>query len=258
MTSSKRESSQFTRNSKKVELIACDAGKIAIENLGKVKYEHKGSEGDLVTEADREIETFVTEKLKDTMPNTSIFGEEYGGDFNSEYSWLIDPIDGTKNFAYSMPSFFIHIALLSKMNPIIGVIYDPVANNLFSASDGKGAFLNGMMVEVQKDVAIEKAVIDIDLGGKEDLEWKTEVFKKLASSAYRVRISGGRYAPYLLTGGIDALVVINPTTQLFDQVPRVILAKEAGYDVLDFDRKDWKIRIMCNPSLTHLLSEIIM
>lgn len=243
---------------KKVELIAREAGKIALKNLGNVKYEQKGSEGDLVTETDREIETFITEKLKRITPNASIFGEEYGGDFNSEYTWLIDPIDGTKNFAHNMPSFFIHIVLLNKMSSIIGVIYDLVANKLFSASAGNGAFLDGEKVLVQKGIEMEKAVVDIDFGGKEDLEWKTEVFKKLSSNAYRVRISGGRYAPYLLTGGIDAFVVINPTTQLFDQAPRVILAKEAGYDVLDFDRKSWKVRIMSNPSLTQLLSEIIM
>lgn len=243
---------------KKVELIAREAGEIALENLGKVKYEQKGSEGDLVTEADREIETFITEKLKKTIPNASIFGEEYGGNFNSEYSWLIDPIDGTKNFAHNMPSFFIHIILLNKMNPIIGVIYDPVANKLFSASDGNGAFLNGEKISVQSPVSIEKSVIDIDFGGKEDLDYKTDIFKKIASKVYRVRVSGGRLAPYLLTGGVDAFIVVNPTTQLFDQAPRVILAKEAGYDVLDFDRKSWKVRIMSNPSLTQLLSEIIM
>ena len=242
----------------KVELIAREAGKIALDSLGRVKFEQKGNEGDLVTKTDREIEIFIKNKLEGLIEQASIYGEEYGGELSGEYVWLIDPIDGTKNFAHNMPSFFTHIILLENKEPVIGVIYDPVFKKLFSASKNNGAFLNGKKMIVNNFVKIEKAVVDIDFGGKEDLDYKTDVFKKIASKVYRARVSGGRLAPYLLTGGIDAFVVINPTTQLFDQAPRVILAQEAGYDVIDFDRKNWKVRIMTNPSLTQQLSEIIM
>ncbi len=243
---------------KKVELIAREAGEIAVNSLGKVEFEQKGTEGDLLTITDKEIEKFISDKLYGLISGASIFGEEYGGRFDSEYTWLIDPIDGTKNFAHNMPSFFIHIVLLSSMEPIIGVVYDPVADKLFSASKDNGAYVNDEKVTVNVPVVSEKAVIDVDFGGKEDLDWKTEVFKDLCRTFYRVRITGGRYAPYLLKGGIDAFVVLNSTTQLFDQAPRVILAREAGCDVVDFDRKDWKVRILCNPSLTKNLSEFII
>lgn len=243
---------------KHAEQIAREAGKIALDNLGKVDYKQKGNEGDLITKTDTEIERFISEKLRPLIDGASIFGEELGGDLDSEYVWIIDPIDGTKNFAHHMPSFFVHIALLHKSESVIGVIYDPILNRMFSASLGNGAFVDGEKVTPRLDATLNKAIVDMDFGGKEDLEWKADAFKRIAEKVYRVRITAGRYSPYLLTSGIDAFVVVNPTTQIFDQAPRVILAREAGYDVVEFDRKDWKIRIMSNPSLTQKLSEIIM
>jgi fructose-1,6-bisphosphatase/inositol monophosphatase family enzyme len=188
----------------------------------------------------------LTRELKAIFPQAEIYGEENGGEIGSEYTWLIDPIDGTKHFAHKMPSFFVQVSLLSNRDPIIGIIYDPVSRQLFSASLGNGSFLNGEKLINKSTVHLSNAVIDVDLGGKEDIDWKLEALKNLVKESYRVRVSAGRFAPYLLTGGISAFVVLNPTTKSFDQLPRVILAREAGFTVVDMPRNENSIRIMGN------------
>jgi fructose-1,6-bisphosphatase/inositol monophosphatase family enzyme len=187
MYSSPLSSNDLLGLQRKVEKLVIDQGEFAFNNWRNPEFHAKGDEGDLVTTTDIAIEEILTRELKAIFPQAEIYGEENGGEIGSEYTWLIDPIDGTKHFAHKMPSFFVQVSLLSNRDPIIGIIYDPVSRQLFSASLGNGSFLNGEKLINKSTVHLSNAVIDVDLGGKEDIDWKLEALKNLVKESYRVR-----------------------------------------------------------------------
>lgn len=243
---------------KKVETIVKNAGKYALEKWQNIEAIQKGTSGDVVTETDQYLEQQIKKELAFLVENASFIGEEYGGEAGVSYVWVIDPIDGTKNYAHHMPSFCVQISLLLGDLPILGVIYDPVADHLFSSSKGNGATINGQKVALERNVSLEDSTIDIDFGGTELLDWKVKVFEKLARASYRTRISAARFAPYLLTGGIHAFVVVNPTTKIWDQAPRIILFQEAGFEVGQFEVDGHKVILASNGELFLKIKEIIM
>lgn len=115
--------------------------------------ETKSGEIDLVTETDQQIEKLLIDSLSKQFPDHKFIGEESVAE-GSQCSltncptWIIDPIDGTMNFVHSFPHSCISIALFVNQKPSIGIIYNPVLNQLFTARKGKGAFLNGERITV--------------------------------------------------------------------------------------------------------------
>jgi myo-inositol-1(or 4)-monophosphatase len=120
----------------------------ATENLDKVRTDIKGR-NDFVTDVDRKAEQRIIETIQKTHPHHSFLAEESGetGE-SSEVQWIIDPIDGTTNFVRGMPHFAISIAAQIKGKVEVGVVYDPVREELFTASRGSGAQLNGKRIRV--------------------------------------------------------------------------------------------------------------
>jgi len=137
------------------EKLACQAGQILMGHYGQIhQIEHK-SPGDIVTEADKSSEQFVTETIQASYPNHAILGEEYGlSKGKSDYCWAIDPLDGTANYAKHFPVFAVSISLLESGNPVLGVIHDPISNRTFSAASGYSARLNGKLIQVNTNVKI--------------------------------------------------------------------------------------------------------
>ena len=114
----------------------------------RVAFESKG-EFDLVTEADRASEKLIVERLAAHFPSHSIVAEEGGGHkAASEYTWFVDPLDGTTNFAHGFPIFNVTLALARNDEMIAGVVFDPIANELFTAERGAGAYLNHRRIHV--------------------------------------------------------------------------------------------------------------
>jgi myo-inositol-1(or 4)-monophosphatase len=251
------ESQQLLEIQKKVEEIVISSGMYALSKWEDVVAVQKGDEGDVVTDVDKIIEDEIRTKLGGLVSGATVVGEESGGEGSGLY-WVIDPIDGTKNYAHKMPGFLTQVALISNNEPILGVVYDPVARHLFSASKSNGTSLNGIAIAYQPRVdSLSKAVIDIDFGGTEDWEWKSKVFANLTEQTYRVRVSGGRFSPYLLTGGVNAVLVVNPTTKAWDQLPRLILMQEAGFDIRSSEREGHIVRVMSEPTLADKIWEIV-
>lgn len=184
---------------------------------------------DVVTAADIEIETTLRGGLSGLLPDAGFVVEEGESTQEKKYMWVIDPIDQTKNFASKLPLFYIQAALIENGVPILGVIYQPVSGQCFAGSRGNGVMLNGTPISETPVRPLSEAVIDVDLGGIEDVAVKQELLGRLLGRAYRVRVSGGAYAPYLLTGSIDAFVVLNKKTKSVDQAPRNALFREAGF-----------------------------
>lgn len=183
---------------------------------------------DPVTEFDVAIENELVEKLNKLLPEAGFIVEEGETKEAEGFNWAIDPIDQTKNFVGQIPLFYSQVALLDKGTPIVAVIYNPVSNQLFSASCGNGARLNSLPLQTKWKSQLADATINIDFGGKSNLAWKAAALQRLADKTYRVRVTAGAYAPYVLTAGIDAYIVLNEETKIFDQMPRVGLAREAG------------------------------
>ena len=113
-----------------------------------------------VTETDLAINAMVLKELKELYPKHSILSEE-GDDFSadSEYVWICDPVDGTHNFSHGIPTATFALALVREGKPLLGVIYDPFMDRLFSAEKGKGAFLNDKPIMVSKNAVMKSTLV---------------------------------------------------------------------------------------------------
>ncbi len=124
-----------------------------------VRIEHKGTIN-LVTEVDLECERLITESLRAEFPGHNVVGEE-GTDTRtgSGYTWYIDPLDGTTNYAHGVPVFGPSIALTHNGEPVAGAVYDPMRDELFSAVKGGGAYLNGRRIHVSSADHLDRALL---------------------------------------------------------------------------------------------------
>jgi myo-inositol-1(or 4)-monophosphatase len=140
--------------------IAIGAGNIIKTADSSLTADFKMNEVDLVTEFDRRSEAFIVSQLQEAFPGHAIRGEE-GANINSgaDYEWLIDPIDGTTNFAHSLPIYSVVLALQYNGEVVVGVIYDPSRDEMFTAVKDSGTFLNGRPVKVSTHQPLARAVL---------------------------------------------------------------------------------------------------
>ena len=130
----------------------------AAQNLDVLTVRSK-SANDFVSEVDRGAEDAIIDVIRKTYPDHAVMAEESGQSGQSEYEWIIDPLDGTTNFLHGMPHYGVSIALRHKGVLAHGVVYDPVRNELFTASRGAGAFLNDRRIRVSKRAQMTDALI---------------------------------------------------------------------------------------------------
>ena len=133
--------------------IAKEAGSVIREGFGKsFKIEFKTGENNLVTEIDKASEKVITDFIRKKYPSHSILAEEGSGEQNdSEYLWVIDPLDGTTNFAHGLPIFSVSIGLQKNGKTIAGVVYDVMRGIIFSAELGAGAFAKSEKIAVSNN-----------------------------------------------------------------------------------------------------------
>lgn len=131
---------------------AREAGALLREDHARPKEVSYKGEVDLVTETDRRSERLIVERLERHFPKHAIVAEEGGQNAaaaaGAKYRWYVDPLDGTTNFAHGYPCFAVSIALLEEGVPIVGVVFNPVSDELFSGARGEGANLNGRRIHV--------------------------------------------------------------------------------------------------------------
>jgi myo-inositol-1(or 4)-monophosphatase len=146
---------------KQIEMIAIETGKKIQATLGAAQINYKGTSANLVTEADLMAESYLTEQLKKLVPDSKVLGEEgsSGEDLHSSKLWIIDPLDGTNNFAHTIPHFAVSVAYAEAGRVLSGVVYDPSRNECFSAVLNKGATLNGDPISVSKNAHIYESMI---------------------------------------------------------------------------------------------------
>lgn len=138
------------------------AAEIALRSwrqLGDVDVLSKGS-GDLVTSTDYAAEAAAIGKIRSVYPDHSILSEEAGADdLRSAYLWVIDPIDGSVNFAHGLADFAVSVACLYRLQPVVGVIVEPVAGNVYSAVRGAGASCNGRTIHISACTDLKQALL---------------------------------------------------------------------------------------------------
>lgn len=130
----------------------------ASRNLDVIAIREKAA-NDFVTEVDREAEMAIIRTLREAYPAHSILAEESGASGSSEYQWIIDPLDGTTNFLHGFPQYAVSIALAQKGVITQAVVYDPERNDLYTATKGRGAYLNETRIRVSKRQHLQGALI---------------------------------------------------------------------------------------------------
>lgn len=216
---------------------AKEAAKIVMSFYGKKKEtDHKGVV-DLVTEVDIASEKKIVEIIKSKYPNHGFILEE-GDDSqtDSEYIWVIDPIDGTTSFAHDYPMFSISIALFKSCKPFLGVVYVPYLDELFYAQLGIGAYLNDKKINVSKIDSLNKSLVAT---GFPYSRIKSNVdnlnnFSKMAKIAQGLRRSGSAAIDicYVACGRVDAYWELG--LKIMDTAAAQVILKESGGKVTDY------------------------
>lgn len=188
----------------------------------------KGHFANFATQADLDAEKKIIEIIKKSFPSHNIIAEESGiEDRGSEYSWAIDPVDGTIPFADGLPFFGVSIGLLKNMKPYLGVINMVAHNELFWAEEGKGAFKNGKKISVSKESKLGNCTLSLEFGHSERDMRLEKHFKPIVDRVRYVYVLGSSvYAHTLVAEGkIEALFI---RAHPWDFAAGTILVKEAG------------------------------
>jgi myo-inositol-1(or 4)-monophosphatase len=142
-----------------VEAIVKQAGTIVLTYFGKPLERKEKKDAGFVTIADLESERYLMAALQQLLPQASFFAEESGKNGDAPYCWVIDPLDGTTNFAHQIPYFCISVALTYEGTPVLGIVYDPLRDELFCAQRDKPTLCNGKPVAVNQPENLNQALI---------------------------------------------------------------------------------------------------
>jgi len=212
---------------------AIAAGKVLRDLVGCVHEVRYKGEVNLVTEADLAAEQVILDAIRTTYPDHAILSEEGGTGApltGSDMLWVVDPLDGTTNFAHGYPVFCVSIALLIKGRPSIGVIYDPMRDELFEAARGLGARLNGRPMHVSACPELQRALVCTgfvyDRGDALDAPLRRFARMQKASEGLRRDGSAALNMAYTACGRFDAFfeLHLNP----WDVAAGFVLVEEAG------------------------------
>lgn len=188
-----------------------------------------------VTVADRETEAFIINSIKKVFPDHAFYGEETGmSDNESDFLWIIDPIDGTKNYIGGIPFWGTLLALRHKEDFVVGVSYIPCLKELCYASKNSGAFLNDKKIQVSDISNLSESMISFgSLNAFKKSGYKDNIYA-LIDSCKRQRSFGDLYPYHLLASG-KLEIVIEAAIKIVDIAPFVTIINEAGGQVSDID-----------------------
>ncbi len=234
----------------------------ALDRMDTITIEEKGP-NDYVTTVDRMAELEIIRTIHESYPHHAILGEEGGAVGSDDYTWIIDPIDGTTNFIHGHPHFCISIGVKYKDRMEHGLIYDPLRQEMFTATLGNGAFLNEHRIRVSQHKSLMGATIAAGFNGKkgQDFSLFLRILAAIIPQAAGTRRSGSAAldCAYLACGRVDALWGIGYAP--WDIAAGTLIIKEAGGLVSDFDGGDnlfdKKEIVAANGNLFKLLMQII-
>ncbi|UCC62165.1 MAG: inositol monophosphatase [Anaerolineae bacterium] len=220
------------------------AGQIILEKYRRpVEVRVKGLR-DLVTEADTAAQEAIVGLLTDRFPGHAILAEEDMGSLDElgEYTWIVDPLDGTTNYAFRLPIFSVSVGLAHRGEPALGVVYDPMRDHLFHAQVGQGAFLNGASLRVAEREEMIGSLVAFDWAREPELrEVLLRILNHVAPRVATARALGSAaLGPcYVAAGWLDAYFHVRLSP--WDAAAAAVIVREAGGQVTGFDGQPWSL-----------------
>jgi myo-inositol-1(or 4)-monophosphatase len=217
------------------------AGRLAAEHYhrrSELDIERKGTQ-DLVSEADRACEDMIVGALKDLFPEDGFLGEERGRQNDgADATWIIDPIDGTANFLRGIPLWCVSLGLLAEGDFVVGIIYNPITEELHAARQGKGATLNGKPIKVSDVTSLDEARLGIGFSYRHSVAAHGEAITSLlgAHCEYSRLGSGALGLALTADGRLDGYFEAH--INAWDVAAGLCLVKEAGGRANDFLGQD--------------------
>ncbi|MGB9880888.1 MAG: inositol monophosphatase family protein, partial [Anaerolineae bacterium] len=214
------------------------AGEVILHHFQQPQEIYLKGPGDLTTQVDREAEEIIVDTIRQAFPEHEFLGEEeHAACHDAENLWVIDPLDGTRNYSLSIPWFCVSIALAVKGRAVLGVIYDPVRQETFCAEAGKGAYLNGKRIHCAKKTEIERAVAALGFlpaRHKENPGLAVPMLMRLHPMIEAIRIMGAAALnlAYVACGRAD--ISFHDRVSAWDILAGALLIEEAGGVATDF------------------------
>jgi len=235
-----------------------EAGKILVGNFnGDFKIESKDIISNLVTEVDKKSEAKIIEVIKAEFPSDHILSEEIGAiDSSSDTKWIIDPIDGTINYAHAIPICCVSIGVEKAGEIVMGAIYNPFGNELFFAEKEKGAFLNDIKISVSKESLLAKSLLvtGFPYNTGNNPNRPVDVFAAIVNKDIPVRRLGSAALDICWTacGRFDGFWEYN--LNAWDVAAGYLILLEAGGKVTDFNGGKYSVynkEILASNGLIH-------
>jgi myo-inositol-1(or 4)-monophosphatase len=234
------------------------AGKIMRDNWHAAKHVNHIDHHDIKLQLDVRCQRTIEKILRRAFPEISVVGEEgCSGDPQSDYRWVIDPIDGTVNYFYGMPHAAVSIALQSQLKTkdstfktVLGVIYDPFTDELWTATLGGKTKLNGRIVRCSRRSRVNDSLVAMGFSkSKENLEKSLPHLNRLARQAKKIRIMGSAALElaYVASGRLD--VYIERTINLWDIAAGGLMVECSGGEMHLIDLPDGRLRMVADNGL---------
>lgn len=238
--------------------VAIEAAKAAGEVL-RVEYQknHTGqrkADNTLVSEADLAAEKVILETIQKNFPDHATFSEEAGLEKkDSEYLWMIDPLDGSTNFLHHLGNFGTSIALVKGNQHLVAAIYLPLTDEMFTAEAGKSAKLNGQIIAVSATTNTAHETLVAWGRSSINRERHAQLYTKLTPHVRSLRFSGATVVNtcYTAAGRFDAF--LNSDCKLYDVIAGAIIAEAAGATVADFSGNPWQPDLSRGDSVSDVL-----
>jgi myo-inositol-1(or 4)-monophosphatase len=242
---------------KVAEKAAREAGKVLIDHLGKVKEVEYKAKNSLLTEVDKLSEGLIIEIIKSNFPSHDFFAEESGRDKKtSSHVWIIDPLDGTTNYAHTYPVFSVSIALEIEGVIRLGIVYDPMRDEFFNAEFGNGAYLNWDKIKISETRVVAESLLCT--GFTHEKEWMVDEnlkhFENFIRRARAIRRDGSAALDlcYVACGRYDGFWELG--LHAWDTAAGFLILKEAGGHVSDFSNSEFTVfgeEILATNGLIH-------
>ena len=189
----------------------------------------------IVTDVDHEAERTIIEILAREFPGYGVLAEESGRTAGrGEFTWVVDPLDGTRNFAAGIPHFAVSIALARGDDVLLGLIYDPARDELFHAEAGRGAYLNGVRVAVSDVESLERSIVGFDIGPIDEKAGRLlNLLRELWREILAIRILGSATLGYAYAAAGRVQLYAHHHQAPWDVAAGLLLVREAGGVVTD-------------------------
>ena len=222
---------------------ACQVGQILLEEFGRSHEIRNKGLRDIVTETDLAAQAKAIEIIGSQYPDHGIWAEEVGQtpDGASDYCWIVDPLDGTTNYARGVPCFSVSIALSHWGEVIVGVVYDPLRDQLFRAQRGQGAYLNDDRIQVSAAERLMDAVIGLDWAREQKLRSQmAQLVAEIAPGVWTLRSTGSAALGLcsVAAGWTDAYFHLS--LKPWDVAAASVIIQEAGGAISDLAGLPWR------------------